>query len=258
MVTTMSRAIGNAVGNKEPERFWMAMTSAIWCGAAIYNEIIEEKFKDQGKPVFALDPLLKCLIDTYKEMRQRIKDGNTSMNTAAGSEGALTLFIKAFGDRTVWTDKMHTGQGRPGPVTVVHAPVNSAYAKAIEVRWILDERLMRFSSATFNKHMKDNNINVGEAIAGLKKFYGATIPATRFNLASGLSYSANREQCIEIYVPPGSELEEPMYAHTPYDERPAALTKVEHVGQLNVPTGLVGGVEQAAKDLALVKKMTGS
>jgi hypothetical protein len=264
MVTSMAHAIGKAVGNKEPERFWMAMVSAIWCGAAIYNDIITEKFAGQDKPLFALDPLLKCLIDTYKEMRQRIKDGNTSMATAAGAESALTLFLKAFGDRTAWTDKMVTGAGRPGvnSVTPVFVPPHGAYTKAIEVRWILNERLLRFSSATFNKHMKDNNINVGEAMAGLKKFYNATIPTSRFNLASGLGYSANKEQCIEIYVPQGSELEEGMYAHTPLDERPdIKMAPVEREGWLDptaaASTGLAGGMAQAAKDLELVRGMTG-
>lgn len=210
-------AISKLVKDIGPERFWIAISAAILVGADLANECIRE-VNPEG-PYFNIDTLMLCLVKTFHTMRQRVNDANIIGGSAGHTENSLTGFFKASVANTAWTDTMHTGRGKPPVVALINCP-NGNYPKAIHMRWIINDRLLRISKDNFVGYMMAQKRAAGPSIEGLKDHYNMHIPKKTMNIASGTNIQGGAETVFEIPVPPGSPLEEELFKHTPLDQRP--------------------------------------
>lgn len=185
-----------------PERFWFAIMASIIMGAQLGN--------DMGCN-FDVPALRKFLIDVLNKNRVRHKEEAVQGGTAINTEELVTAFIKEFNEHQIWTDTYHIGPGRPRPVQTIWGP-NPQHGKAIQIQWVVFERLLRISKRTFTDWAHAQDISPMQVLRGMKDNFNAQTD-TYARLASGTPQRGGQEHLIEIPIPPGSDFEAQLLAH---------------------------------------------
>jgi hypothetical protein len=267
-VMSVVDSFARELGTVQEERFWAAGAGVILAGAGLANELLKASgYVGQ----FDLVGLRKLLKETVIHMRTRITDENVEGGTVDNTESTLTAFLKAYVGETVYTDTYPMGQGKPRLVTVLEPSPSLQHPKPIQVHWAVNDKLLRISRDEFTAWMATNNLSASDVMDGLKSHFKMTIVKSR--LAGNTLYPCGRELLIYIPVPPGSPLEEQMYAHggAPEGWTPALPsvpnlgTPVPKLGTLpkfdtvNAPISELAqrvsqAETQARKDLELVRK----
>lgn len=220
------------------ERYWVAACGTIIAGAALANSM---------GATLDLPALRKFLTGVYQQNRADMLEAGVEGGTTDHTMEALAGFFKKYLNETLWTDSFPSGKGRPEPITFISGPPTN-YPHPIQIHWAVKARVLRICRREFLKYLADNKIPPRQVIEGLKDHFGAT--TAKAKIAAGTSYQCIQEALLCIPVDPGSPLEDQMLAHS-VPQLPAPAPP-----ETQVPTGLLEGAEQAAKDLALVKGQT--
>lgn len=228
---------------RSEERFRMAMAACTFAGAAIANKL---------GATFNLDILEPFLKEQFLKQRDRIGKATTIGGSEVNTYNTLAQFIKANVENTLWTQNAPISRrGHPGAVVFIAGP-SKQHPKPINIRCIVNDRLVQISKARFNEYLTWIKHSPMTVTDGLEKHFGAKINIQRINLATGVGLPGTRETVIEIPVPEGSVLEEFLLTQTPLDQR-------EEISVVANPvkTDIVqSAIQQAANDLALVRQNT--
>lgn len=190
--------------NKE-ERFWSSI-----CGCLIAGACYANMFGAQ----INVERLTEFLIEAYEKNRQRLTEEATEGGTVINTTEALTGFLKAHVENTLYTDTFPVGKGKPKPVACIFGP-DPNRPKPIYVQWATEARKLRIARPRFAKYMHENNISHQQILNGLKDYFGAI--SSYAVLGAGTVHTSGQEHIITIPIPEGSPFEAQMLAHEPKD-----------------------------------------
>jgi hypothetical protein len=197
------RLFSERVKAKKEERFWVAL-----CGTLIAGSMYANSFGAQ----IDIEALTKFLAHTYELNRERLTDEATEGGTRINTEEALTGFLKASVENTLYTNTVPSGAGRPKQVDPIVGP-DPRYPKPIYVQWVVDDKQLRISRPRFAKFMREQNISSSQIINGLRDFFGAKHAYT--GLGAGTVYHSGQEHVLIIPVKPNTPLGAQLLIHTP-------------------------------------------
>jgi hypothetical protein len=189
-----------AVNVTKEERFWPATCAVLIAGAMYANSFGAE---------IDVERLTSFLAEAYEKNRKRLLDEATEGGTVIHTTEALTGFLKAYTENTLYTDTYPNGRGKPTPVKFIFGP-DPNRPKPIHVQWCVTDRKLRISRPKFNDYMNDKNLSPMQIMNGLRDYFKATVSAAR--LGGGTTFAAGQEQVISIPIPEGSPLEAQMLA----------------------------------------------
>ncbi len=193
-----------AVQPREEERYWTAGAGAL-LAAGHYA-------KHFGVDI-DIDELRKFIIEVYLLNRARVAREGLEGGTVASTEDILASFLKAYIGETLWTDIFSKGRGKPILVNWLDGPPRGTnYRKTpINVHYAVEEREVHFSRKVFFNFLAKDNGMSSYIVSGLADHFKATYD--RLTLGAGTIASGSNEFVVKIKIPPGSALEESMYAY---------------------------------------------
>ncbi len=201
------------------ERFWTAVCATTIAGAAFANKL--------GLANFNLGEMYGYLLRQFSMQREHIKGNSTVASTDIHVSDVLTLVMKSLVENMIWTQGRHLGRGKP-VVTVLKTLPRPG---AVHVEWDITHRRVRISKTKFEEILDATSYEKTAVFNGLKKHFLAEIGVKRVDLTAGTTLSGGQETIIQIPIPPGSELEGQLFAHTPPEDRPGAqVLKPDVVG----------------------------
>lgn len=230
-VKSICQAFNTEVGMRSEERFRAAMAATTFAGAALANQL---------GATFNLGLLYNYIREQFLAQRERLLQTAAVGGSAVNTSEAMTKFFKAVVKNTLWVKTMPVAKGKPAPVVHIAGP-SRMHPEPIHVRCSVDDRLIHLSKDKLTSFLIQEHHSVSAVLRGLEKHFNAT-SLKRISLTAGAGLSGGRETVIEIPVPPGSEFEDVLFAHTPVNERPgpAAPPTPEN------PSGPTGPVQEAA------------
>lgn len=238
-------AFKKRVGVLSEERFWTALPFCMIYGAEIANRL---------GCAFNVQELEDYLIEVYFDQRLNRDRHMPYIGLKYDPDFILTEFFKANEASMWWTADMAIGgAGKPKPLVHLHGPREND-GRSIQVHWMTGPRLMQMSKQAFVKFLDDSKQHsTAVVLPALEEKY--KIKSVKLNLAAGSGMKAGgREAVMEFSIPPGCDLEEILFRHTPPDQLPAGNITPSTVAVAPGATGIVdAAVAQAAKDLALVR-----
>jgi hypothetical protein len=184
------------------ERFWVALCGTLLAGAELANSL---------GATLDLEGMRRFLIGMYAANRRRLVEEAVEGGTMDNTMEALSGFLKRFIAETIWTDTFPMGKGKPPALTVPHGPPTN-YPRPIQVQWALNDRLVRICKREFVAYLEWRKIPPRQVINGLVEHFGCVFGYSK--IAAGTQYQSIQEQLMCLPVPPGSPLEEQMYAHS--------------------------------------------
>ena len=187
-------AVKDPTINTNPERFWLAMCSAVMSGAFLANAVLDIPFH--------LEELRDFLLAKYLEQRQRVFEENVQGGSADWTESLLTRFLQAHTRNTIRTQTAPSGPGVPGKIDTLQATY--VQGNPVYVQWVLDGNRLRFSRAAVDAWAKSVEADGVLLRQGLKKHFGAI--CTRFTLAAGTQYAGGPDYNWTIQLQDGSPL----------------------------------------------------
>ena len=183
------------------ERFWVALCGTLLAGAFYANSL--------GAQI-DLAALNTFLLMTYEKNRERMKDEGVEGGTRINTEEALTGFLKAHVENTLYTDTFPQGKGRPKPVTDIFGP-DPHRPRPIHVQWVIDERKLRISRPEFFDYLQEKSTSPIQIMNGLKDFFRASLSYAV--LGAGTVHGGGQEHIITIPIPKNSPLEAQLLVH---------------------------------------------
>jgi hypothetical protein len=223
VVLKITAHIGKEVGARGEERFWMAIAPSVLAGARLANECGAS---------FNIEEIHEFLVQTYLGMRERVQQAFLKGTSIENTTLALTSFIVEYSNRALRTEDMPvTKRGHPKKLTELSGP-RDFHQSRVHMHWVTNDRMLRISKEQFLKFLKETKRSPTQVLSGLAKFYGMAMPMPVVNMCAGTTYQGGPEPLIVLPVPPGSWLEDGLYARTPVDQMLAT--------QQGLSTGLAG------------------
>lgn len=224
------------------DRFWVAALGCLMAGAELANRL---------GATFNLQEIEDFLVFTFEENVKRRFEAGVTPGSTDFTEDALTQFLKAYTQNTLWTNESNMGPGKPKAISVVNGPKLDA-GKSIHVQWVLGERLLRISRKEFENWLALHDIAPRPVLSGIRDFLKGNTNV-RARLANGTPYNAGgKEKLIHIPVPVGSDLESMMYLHSV----PDAGASPSKTPDVDPSSALTAAMAQASKDLKTVRGAT--
>jgi len=232
------------VNVQSPERFRAALAATLYAGARLANTI---------GATFNTGLLYGYLVDEFLKQRKLIMSMSPIAGTYLSTADTLSKFFDTVTRNVLWVDKLNTGRGKQGPVTVIQGP---KIEDPVFVRCAVNTTppLVQISKDKFDAFLREEDTSVSSIYSGLKKHFGATI--TRLSLTAGTNRIGGRSEVVSIPAASGM-LYDFCFKQTPPDQRPpeAAAPVIPDEPDDSGPT-LQGAVTQAAADHATVDAAT--
>lgn len=223
------------------ERFRAALAATMYAGATLANTL-GATFNDKL--------LYAYLVDEFLKQRKHITNVSPTAGTLLNTSDILSKFFDTVTRNVMWVDKLHTGRGKPSPVTVLQGP---KVEDPVFVRCVVNSKppLVQIAKPKFDTFLQEQETSVSTVYGGLKKHFDATI--TRLSLTGGTNRVGGRGEVVSI--PAGSGmLYEFCFKQTPPDQRPPE--EVTEPQEEAPDVALQGAVTQAAADHAIVDAAT--
>lgn len=206
ILVSMTKVFGNAVKMQGPERFWVHACAAIIVGVEIAEQL--------GVP-FHKREIKQFLYDTFLAMRKRVEGEAVVAGTMDHTYDNLTEYLKSQSQNTIWTVNMSGGKGHPRKVELIHGPDERNVKGGINVQWVRDAKLLRFSRKSFYKWVEaDGGSSPSLLVNEMTKHLGLT--RDRANLTAGTPYQGGPETIF--IIPVTGPLTDMLNAHTAFSD----------------------------------------
>ena len=186
------KTIGNELNTSPEERYWRVMVACLLKGAEYANRNGWTNIDETGLKIF--------LIDVIRMMRHE-KDGTSvDLGKKINISDALEQFLSSQRIRhTLYTDKIHRGQGRPTPGVIgIKWPEFQTRNNLVEVNVhiALDDRVLRINKNYLTEWLRKNNHPIAAIMKALQTEFGATSVQAR--LGAGTAHASGKMWIIEI------------------------------------------------------------
>jgi len=197
-----------AIGEKQEERFWVALCASVYCGAQAANEALGANFH--------LPELWDFLVDAFLKLRERVESEHLEGGTEINTEAYLTGFLKGQGRYTLITWDMVKGAGKPlQQLRIIDQPDFVRYPDAhVDVHWVYDDKLLRISKSAFRKYLEEQKVLPSFVLDGLKDHFDM-YEKQKVRLHAGVRAAGGQEAVLIIPIKPGTWLWDELEAKRP-------------------------------------------
>jgi hypothetical protein len=176
---------------------------------------------------FDVPALAGWLYEAYRANRDRVAAESLVGGSQDNTEELLTSYLKDRTDQSIWTDGFPPGMGRKRGVNLKRGPkLDSNVLKGIQVRWDVDDQMLRISKVDFSRWLQFRNVGVSAMTRGLRDNFGMTLD--KRVLCAGTVYKVGQEHVMSIPVKAGSAMEETMNLWSPPPDPVAAIQAQIH------------------------------
>jgi hypothetical protein len=197
LLSRVTRTFKEGVRGSTDENFWWSLCGVLLVGASLANRLGAE---------LDVSTMAGFLADAYL-LNRRIRTGEgTEAGTRVNTDLSLSTFLNHYAGagHAVCTDISFHHKNQT--VNVYYGPVQG---RPIYIHIIYNERRILISKRKLREDLQERGIQSRQVMEGMVKYYGARdIKAT---LGAGVGIGLAQEQCIEILVPPGQKLLEPLF-----------------------------------------------
>lgn len=187
-VAAIQDAIVKGVNAGNDERFWIVVITTVLAGAKYANEL--------GLTKINVKELKKFLLGVLFSMRKEVVAAPNDMKNVMSVSNILAQFINAMRARnTLFTNKIHTGQGKPAK-GAIQIKLDTSRLDAVYVQIGLEDRLMRVSSTYFSQWLTDHQYSRYAVVKALKDEFN--VKNINGKLGSGTERAAPMEYLLEI------------------------------------------------------------
>jgi hypothetical protein len=185
------KTVGRRVKTIADERYWLALIAVICSGARYANELGFANFHLEALETF----MLRVLDDMRKERARQPVDMKNVLNVS----NVLASFLNEMRARhTLWTNRIHVGQGKPAPNSILVArQTDTVKLDGIFVHVGVDDKLLRISSTRLSEWLRQKGYSrhlftkaLGDEL-GMKQINGGRI-------GSGTQFAGAKEYLLEI------------------------------------------------------------
>lgn len=231
----------DAVKVKDADRYWIAVCACLIAGAGYANELC-------GATKFDIPGMTDFLIGQFYYQRRRVH-ANVSVASSSSIGDIFAQWIKLKGENQIWIARRpHAGRGKQLVQVYRGADTNNA----IDLQWIVEEKLLRISQTRFVTWVMNNPAYKGftetTLLGSLRQHWGARTDIPRQNLAAYCGYAANgAETVVEIPIPDDHEYATTMHMHDPHPAVTGSVTAAPAVATPATATTSVGATGTAVQ-----------
>ncbi len=141
------KAIGQELGSRAGERFWVLLVASILYGAKLANEL--------GFTEFNLELLKSFMLDEFKGMVRKRAAQPVNMKDVISASTLLNQFMSAMrGHHTLFTNRINTvGRGKP-PAGMYKAIGDTTRLDGVYVQMGVEDKIIRISSVQLGIWLK--------------------------------------------------------------------------------------------------------
>lgn len=197
-VVAYSNKVAVELGATSDERNWVAAMAAIYQGANLATTL--------GYVSFDLPALETFLKYVFMQLRNEVTGHGADMSVAEDVSNIFAQFLKSmFRDRTLFTDHISLGSGRPSGtgIKVLNAHPDRLTDIAVQVGQV--DKMLKISSDALGRWCHANEVSRALLTSGLKEKFGMTRQKSK--LGAGTAFAGALEQVLIIDTTGHSELD---------------------------------------------------